>query len=137
MITKKAEYAIIILAELASHSEDTVLTSREIAASRSIPVNLVIQLMPLLHEAGWTTGTRGPSGGIKLAVDPESITLRQVIEKVDGTIGITRCLFSSKPCGNKSHCSLRDIWLKAQKRMLSVLEDASIKDLAEALTGDR
>ncbi len=136
MITKKAEYAIIILAELAAHQGDTVLTSREIATSRSIPVNLVIQLMPLLHEAGWTTGTRGPGGGIKLAIDPANITLQEVIEKVDGNISITRCLFSDQPCGNKSHCSLRDIWIKAQTKMLSVLEEVSIKELARAMARD-
>ncbi|MFO8191987.1 MAG: Rrf2 family transcriptional regulator [Bacillota bacterium] len=136
MITKKAEYAIIILAELATYPNDTVLTSREIAASRSIPVNLVIQLMPLLHKAGWTTGTRGASGGIKLSIDPAIITLREVIEKVDGTISITRCLLSSQPCGNKSHCSLRDIWIKAQNKMLSVLEEVSIKELAQAIARD-
>ncbi|MDY6826774.1 MAG: Rrf2 family transcriptional regulator [Bacillota bacterium] len=136
MITKKAEYAILILAELAAHPDDTVLTSREIATRRSIPANLVIQLMPLLHESGWTTGTRGPGGGIKLAINPASITLREVIEKVDGTIGITRCLFSNQPCGNKSHCSLRDIWIKAQTNMLSVFEEASIKELARAMARD-
>ncbi len=132
MITKKAEYAVIILTELASHPPGTTVTSKEIAARRSIPVNLVVQLLAVLKDAGWTSGTRGPAGGIQLIKDPQAINLRQIIEAVDGPIGITRCLFSSTPCRDQSHCSLRGIWSKAQQEMLKVLEDATVKDMAEA-----
>ncbi len=131
MITRKAEYAIIILTELASHPPGTVITSKEIARRRSIPSNLVVQLLSLLKEKGWTGGTRGPTGGIELKCDPQDITLRDVIETVDGPVKITRCLFSETPCRDRSHCSLRGVWADAQQSMLSVLEGISIKDLAE------
>lgn len=136
MITKKAEYAVIILTELASHPPGTVVTSREIAEKRSISVNLIVQLLAVLKESGWTSGTRGPAGGIKLIADPAEITIRDVIEKVDGPIGITRCLFSNKPCGDRTQCSLRGIWSEAQQSMLAVLERATIKELAEAAASD-
>lgn len=136
MITKKAEYAVIILAELASRPEGAIVTSKEIAEKRLISVNLVVQLLSLLKEAGWTSGTRGPSGGIRLVADPSKITLKDVIEKVDGPIGITRCLFSDKPCGDRTHCSLRGIWSKAQQSMLDVLEEATIEELAKAAISD-
>ncbi len=131
MITKKAEYAIIILTELASHPEGTMITSKEIARNRSIPGNLVVQIIASLNEAGWTSGSRGPTGGIKLNSDPSVINLRQVIEKIDGPVGITRCLFSETPCQEKTHCSLRGVWSKAQQSMLTVLERVTIKELAE------
>ncbi len=132
MITKKAEYAVIILTELAAHPPGTTITSKEIAARRSIPVNLVVQLLAVLKEAGWTEGTRGPAGGIRLLADPQNINLREVVEAVDGPIGITRCLFSSEPCREQSSCSLRGIWSRAQQEMLKVLEEATIKELVEA-----
>ncbi len=136
MITKKAEYAIIILTELASYPRGSVITSKEIARNRSIPVNLVVQLLAILNQAGWTSGSRGPAGGITLTGDPSNIYLRQVIEKIDGPISITRCLFNDTPCQDKTHCSLRGIWSRAQQGMLSVLEDVSIKDLAEEASKD-
>ena len=136
MITKKAEYAIIILTELASHPSDSLITSKEIARNREISVNLVVQLLSIMKEANWTSGIRGPSGGIKLITDPSKISLRKVIETIDGPIGITRCLFSNTPCQNKTQCSLRGVWAKAQNNMLSVLDEVSIKDLAEQAAGD-
>ncbi len=136
MITKKAEYAVLILTELASHPIGTTITSKEIARNRSIPGNLVVQLLALLRESGWTRGMRGPTGGVSLVGDPAAISLRKVIEMVDGPIGITRCLFSDSPCQEKTNCKLRNIWSKAQQNMLSVLEEVSIKDLAEAVSDD-
>ena len=136
MITRKAEYAIIILTELASYPEGAMVTSKTIAEKRAIPANLVVQLLAVTRTAGWTDGTRGPSGGIKLKIDPSKINMRQVIEAVDGPIGITRCLFSEKPCQDKTHCSLRGVWSEAQEKMLSVLENVSIKDLAGAADND-
>jgi len=136
MITKKAEYAIIILTELASHPAGTIITSKEIAGKRSIPVNLVVQLLAILNKAGWTSGTRGPAGGIRLSSNPEAINLRDVIELIDGPIGITRCLFSDIPCQHKTQCSLRGIWAKAQQNMLSVFEEVTIRELAKAAAED-
>lgn len=136
MITRKAEYAIIILTELASHPMGTILTSRQISKNRSIPVNLVVQLLAVLKDAGWTAGIRGPAGGVKLEQDPEKIDLREVIEKIDGPIGITRCLFHDRPCHDRTHCSLRGVWAKAQTQMLNVLEGVTIKELADSTAKD-
>ncbi len=136
MITRKAEYAIIILTELASHPRGTILTSKQISKNRSIPVNLVVQLLAVLKKAGWTTGIRGPAGGVILEQDPGKINLREVIEIIDGPIGITRCLFRDRPCHDRSHCSLRGVWAKAQQHMLNVLEGVTIQELADSTAND-
>ena len=132
MITKKAEYAIIILSELASHEQGAMVTSKSIAQKRGLPVNLVVQLASVLKEAGWLQGARGPSGGIKLTADPAQINLKEVIETVDGQISITRCLFSEEPCRDQEHCFLREVWTKAQNSMLSVFEETTIKEISES-----
>jgi Rrf2 family protein len=132
MITKKAEYAISTLTELSNLEPGAQITTREIARRRRIPANLIVQLVSTLREAGWVTSTRGPGGGITLAVNPAEISLRQVIELYDGPIGITRCLLQDKPCHNQVECSLRGVWVEAQSKMLEVLERVTIKELAEA-----
>lgn len=132
MITKKAEYAISALAELARQEKGVRITSRSIAQRRAIPGNLIVQLLSLMREAGWVTGTRGPSGGIELNRDPARITLRQVIELIDGPIGITRCVMRERPCNNQVSCSLRGVWFEAQQKMMDVLESVTIKELADA-----
>jgi Rrf2 family protein len=131
MITKKAEYAIIALTELARHGKGEKMISRAIAQRRRIPGNLIVQLISVLREAGYVASTRGPSGGVELVLDPGRITLRQVVELIDGPIGITRCLLQDGPCHNRVDCSLRGIWSEAQQKLLEVLEKVTIADLAK------
>lgn len=132
MITKKAEYAISALVELAKLAPGTQVTTREIARRRNIPANLIMPLVSSLREAGWVNSSRGPGGGIKLSRNPADITLRQVIELYDGPISIIRCLLQDSPCRNQTDCSLRNVWAEAQLKMLEVLERVTVKELADA-----
>jgi len=130
MITKKAEYAIIALADLAALPPDQKTTTREIVARRQIPPNLLAQILPVMREAGWIKSTRGSGGGVYLCKDPAQITLWEVIELIDGPIKITRCLTQSMACGNKPSCPLRDVWKEAQEKMLQVFEKTTVGELA-------
>ena len=132
MITKKAEYAISALVELAKLAPGTQVTTREIAGRRNIPANLIMPLVSSLREAGWVNSARGPGGGITLSRNPADITLRQVIELYDGPIRITRCLLQNSPCRNQTDCSLRNVWAEAQLKMLEVLDRVTVKELADA-----
>lgn len=132
MITKKAEYGIIILAELARAEKTRRVTTREITLRGRIPGNLIIPLIGILRQAGWVNSTRGPSGGIVLARDPATITLREVIELFDGPIGITRCLMQDQPCHDQVSCPLRGVWSRAQAKMLEVLEQTTVAELSGA-----
>ncbi len=135
MITKKAEYAIATLVELACQGKGSKIISRTIAQRRRIPANLIVQLLSILREAGWIASTRGPAGGVELVRDPDQITLREVIELIDGPIGITRCLTQDGPCHDQISCSLRGVWHRAQEKMLEVLEAVTIADLARTTGG--
>lgn len=132
MITRKAEYAIASLTELARQEKGEQITTREIARRQRIPANLIVQLISTLREAGLVDCTRGPSGGVRLAGDAAEISLRRVIELMDGPIGITRCLLRDGPCHDQVDCALRGVWARAQGRMLEVLEGVTIADLAKA-----
>ena len=137
MITKKAEYAIIALADLATLQPGQMTTTREIVERRKLPPNLVAQLLATIRRAGWIKSTRGAGGGVHLCADPGEITLRDVIELIDGPVKITRCLLQSMPCGDKPFCPLRNIWQEAQREMLLVLEKTTIRELAEEMAVSR
>ena len=79
MITKKTEYAIKALWELAQNT-DNLTTSKEIAQRQAIPPKYLPQIIAALSQAGLLTSTRGYGGGLKLSRSAEEITLLQVIE---------------------------------------------------------
>lgn len=132
LVTRKAEYAISALVDLALHQDRGRVPSREIAERQGIPANLIVQLLGRMREAGWLEAVRGPAGGVRLVRDPGEISLREVIELFDGPVGVTRCLVRGGECENQPQCPLRGVWARAQARMLEVLEGTTVAELARA-----
>ena len=128
-LNRTTEYAIHILVDLASHPPGEPVISREIAERHSIPQNYIAQILMVLGDVGWTEGIRGYKGGIVLKIDPSTITIRDVIEAVQGPVAINDCLIEEDVCKNHSECPLHDILEKAQEEMLKVLDTVSISDL--------
>ncbi len=133
MISKKAEYAIKILAELARRGENRFQSSREVARAHEIPPTLVAQLVSQMQKKGLIESSRGARGGIRLAVDPREITIKQAVEIFDGTIGISRCLKAEDYCPKSTTCPLHQIWKRAQGKMVLELEQTSIYDFSRFL----
>jgi Rrf2 family iron-sulfur cluster assembly transcriptional regulator len=131
-LTRKAEYAIAALVDLASQEKGAFTLSREIAKRQRIPSNFIPQIMATLSRKGWVEGVRGSGGGVRLRVPPEEISVIQVIELMEGPIALTKCLVSEGTCSNEKNCVLRGLWAKAQARMLEVLDGTTIADLVEA-----
>lgn len=131
LVTRKSEYAISALVELARRKGEWV-TSREISQRQGIPPTLIPQLLARMGQAGWVEGKRGPSGGVRLRRDPGEISLREVVELWEGPLGLTRCLAQDGYCQNQTSCPLRGVWARAQRKMLEVLEETTIEDLAAA-----
>lgn len=133
-ITKKAEYAITILVDLALQPNEGFVTAREIADRQGIPQTFVPQIVSILSRVGWLEGLRGPGGGVRPIIDLEQLTVKEVIETVEeAPITITRCLFDDgQLCSNRPVCPLHDVWVRAQEAMLRVLAETTIGDLAKS-----
>lgn len=129
-ITRKTEYAVSALVELAKHPGEYI-SSKVIASRQDIPVNFLPQIVALLGAKGWVVGVRGPGGGVRLEVDPKSVTVKDVIELIEGPIAITKCLGAESDCPRGATCPLHPVWREAQGAFVEVLEKRTIADLVE------
>lgn len=130
MITNKVEYMLLILVDLAKHSKEGYILSREIAERQQIPPKYMPQLMAALTRRGWVDSVRGAKGGVKLAVDPGSIRVQDVIDATGDEFRIKPCLDPDFPCQRKSVCPLFPVWEKAQASLRDIMESTTIADLA-------
>jgi Rrf2 family protein len=85
-VTSKSRYAVVALAELAK-SGDHPVPVKELADRRGVPDQFLEQLFSTLRRAGFLTSHRGSKGGYTLARSPEEITVREVVQALDGMIG--------------------------------------------------
>jgi Rrf2 family protein len=86
-ITTKSPYAIAALAELGRAGEDAPVPIGELARRREIPVQFLEQLFAALRRAGILQSFRGVKGGYSFARAPETISVLEVVELLDGSLG--------------------------------------------------
>jgi Rrf2 family protein len=127
-LSKKADYGLIALKHLALHA-DTSVSAREIAKQYRIPGELLAKILQKLARKGLVVSHQGTHGGYILARDPSKISIVDVIEALDGPIGITPCERGST-CEQMERCSVRDPLANVRAKMVRVLGDTSIYELA-------
>lgn len=86
-ISAKTEYACIAMLELAlRHHSDDLVRIREIAERHGVPPRFLVQILLQLKGAGFVASVRGATGGYRLLVSPETLTLGQIMEVIEGKL---------------------------------------------------
>ena len=83
-ISKKAEYAIRAVISIARYKQNKPLQIGEISVSESIPTKFLEQILLSLKNNGILKSKRGANGGYKLAKSSKQISLRMILEIIDG-----------------------------------------------------
>lgn len=91
------------------------------------------KVMQRLVHAGLATSTRGPRGGFSLSGDPETITLLQVYEAVEGPIGEAGCLLG-KPACDGTGCVLGGLVESVHTQVKGYLTTTTLAALAKGVT---
>jgi Rrf2 family protein len=86
-ITSKSPYAVLALAELARSSAGQPVPIGELARRRDVPVQFLEQLFAALRRAGIVSSQRGVKGGYRFAREPDTVTVLEIVELLDGPLG--------------------------------------------------
>ena len=128
-ITREGEYAFRAVLYLASRPGDKLSRVSEISAAAEIPTSYLSKIMRRLGAAGVVRSYRGPKGGFRLARSPESITLREAIEAVEGSIASNAHLGKKGRLSKDGGFALHPVWEEAQRSFLEVLGAKTIAEL--------
>ncbi len=129
-MTRACEYGLQGVLYLAMQPEGKTTFLSEISKARSIPCSFLGKIFLNLAKAGIVKSIRGIHGGFILARRARDITMRDIIEAVEGDIVFSNCLDKSNGCVRVLHCSMVMPWRKAQKEALDVLGNVNFEELA-------
>ena len=85
-VSGQVRYAICAVFDLAYTGHGEPLQTRVISERQQIPVRYLEQIFQRLRRARLVESRRGPGGGFRLARPAAEITLRDVVEAVEGPI---------------------------------------------------
>lgn len=129
-LTRQSDYGVRAILHLAMVPYGDVIQTRLIAASEDIPGKYLPSIIRTLARAGLIRTLRGNQGGVMLARPPEEISLREVIEAIEGPIVLVQCLRGPNQCDREEDCSFRTVCQNLQDLMVGQLEGTTFADLA-------
>lgn len=125
------DYAIRIM--LCLCKKETVASAREISETMKIPEDYVLKVTKKLLKSGLIKSYIGKKGGFSASASPESITLLMIIQAVENTVKINRCLEEDKFCNRSAaeFCQIRSFYCRLQNELETSLSSITIKLLLD------
>jgi Rrf2 family protein len=130
MITRATEYACLAMLYLAKQPAGKISYTSEIAKVEHIPPSFLAKVVNQLAKAGLVISRRGPMGGLELGRDAATISLREIVEVIEGEIAVNICTSSQEYTCFRAGCSLKGAFQQAQLRFLESLESTNLAKLA-------
>lgn len=127
--TKAEEYGMQGVLHLADKGQGKVTPLSEISEAREIPEKFLAKIFQALSRSGILRSHRGVRGGFTLAKAPCDITVKDVLESIQGPYHLMKCIPDPESCPRSSQCAMRDLLATAEERMLEVFTGHTLEDL--------
>lgn len=128
-LTRGADYGTRGIIRLAQMPPNTVALVSELAAAEGLPESYLAKIFQGLAKKGLVHSHRGAKGGFSLARPAEQITLREILEAIEGPIALSRCL-AQEGCACMDTCPVYPVLAKAQAELLRALDGTTLHELA-------
>lgn len=134
-LTRATNYAVRALVGISKCGAVRRAGLRTLAREMGAPPAFLGKVLQRLKRAGLLEGVRGAHGGYSLARDAEGMTVRDVVEAVEGRTSLAQCLEredrgKTKPCPRARTCGARRLWSRLEERLNKALESETIGLLA-------
>ena len=128
-VTKLTDYATVVLTVLAAET-GTVLSAAGLAERAGLEPPTVSKVLKPLAQAGLVRAFRGVAGGYRLARPATEITLVEIVEAMEGPLGMTECSVPSGQCGIEHSCGVRANWRRINDVVADALRRVSLAEMA-------
>jgi FeS assembly SUF system regulator len=133
-VTKLADYGIVMLTHIATHSGVTH-NARDISKEVRLPLPVASKVLKMLVREGVLVSQRGTKGGYGLARPPREITVAQIIRALEGPIAVTECTDTvNGDCGLETGCPVRTNWHRINRAIHEALEKITLAEMAQPLS---
>lgn len=134
-LTSTTDYSIRLVCFLAYKEEPC--STATIAASANIPNNYIPKIIKKLKIANIVGSVEGVQGGYFLLKKPETITLWDILDTMESTMKINKCLEEKQEgeccvpnyCHNRETCRVRAVFEQFQMDLERKLEEVTIAEL--------
>ena len=130
-LTLKGDYAVRVVVDLAAQPPSVPVRTEDLRRRTGVPPAYLSKIIQTLARKGLVRTRRGAMGGVSLLPSPQSISLRQVIEAVEGPLHLNRCLVRPGACPRDRICAVHPVWARIQALLTRELDAVRVQDLVD------
>lgn len=128
-ISKLTDYAFVVLSTMAAGPAQR-LSAADLARETHLEQPTVSKILKMLSSAGLLVSRRGATGGYKLARQPERISVVDIVQAMEGPLGITECTVHAGLCSQEAYCLLQSNWRKINRAVHAALSEMTLADMS-------
>ena len=114
---------------LAENKQKKPVFLKDIANAEEISEKYLSQIIIPLKGKGLVTTFRGAHGGYLLSKPASEITLREIIEPLEGDLNLVDCVNNPGICDRANACATREVWDEMSSLLLNFLDAFTLEDL--------
>ena len=127
-ITRLADYSVLILCCF----QNSKLTAKSISNTTGLGLATVNKILALLVKAKILKPIRGPNGGYYPEKSLKDVSIKDIIEAIEGPVAITKCSEEKdKNCNLLDLCITKNVWTQVNNSVMSTLQNIKINDITE------
>lgn len=129
-INRFSDLTLRILMYLASRTDpmQATVTVRAAATLMNVPYNHLVKVAHQLGQHGLLITTKGQGGGVRLARNPELITIGSILRLTEPVTSVIDC--ETQACPLTGACILKDALDRGYQAFLSKLDEVTLADVA-------
>ncbi|BAL25097.1 SUF system Fe-S cluster assembly regulator [Azoarcus sp. KH32C] len=137
-VSKLGDYGTMIMVHMARQPL-RLFSACDMAEATGLGPATVSKLMKCLAREGLLVSHRGTHGGYRLAREPTEISIAQIVDAVEGPVGVTECSVAAGTCAQEATCTVRAGWQGINSLLRASLENVRLAEFArttEGMAGD-
>ena len=130
-LSTRVRYGVRLMVALAERSGQGPVFLKDIATEQGISEKYLSLIVISLRSAGLVFSARGANGGYTIARDPKTISLKEVVDVLEGETCLVDCVRDPLACNRTSLCASRDVWMRIGDKISEALSEVTLAQLAD------
>ena len=135
-VIRRTDYSLRALIFLAQQG-DRIVAREEIIEALGVPSESFALALKNLARHRLLRSFRGTGGGFQLGRPASEITLRHIVEAVEGQIVLNHCLIDAASCDRQPLCNVHGVWRNVQYKLNEMLDNYTVEQLANEKPDER
>jgi Rrf2 family transcriptional regulator, cysteine metabolism repressor len=130
-LSTRSRYGVRLLFELALNYKNGNMLLKEISKKQDISEKYLSNIIVLLRRANLVNSERGAHGGYTIAKKPSNITIKEIVDVLEGSPYLIECIENNKVCKKKELCPSQELWKNLDNEISKFLQSITLQNLVD------